>query len=305
MLEDIRDLAVGKVRAPEFQGIRAWLNTRPLTMRGLKGKVVLIDFWTYTCINCIRTLPYLKKWHGKYAKKGLVIIGVHSPEFEFEKDVANVEKAVKEAGITYPVAVDSDMGTWNAYKNRYWPAKYLIDKQGYIAYIHFGEGGYEQTEKAIQSRLGTRAKAEKAAPEGYMFDQSPETYAGFSKNYGLGSGIACDAEGCDVYIDPGTHDRNTIYPNGRWVQESDFLELKKAPGQLAYMFNARQVNMVMAPVGGPVKAEVFIDGKKTATVKIDSPRMYTVFKDKKGKYGERELDVVFQGPVRVYAYTFG
>lgn len=303
MLEDIMDRAVGKMRAPEFQGIRAWINTKPLTMRALKGKVVLVDFWTYTCINCIRTLPYLKKWHEKYAKKGLVIIGVHSPEFDFEKDVDNVSAAVKAAGIEYPVAVDSDMGTWNAYSNRYWPAKYLIDKQGYVAYIHFGEGGYEQTEKAIQSRLGTRAKAEKAAQQAYKFGQSPETYAGFTKNYGLGSGMACDDKGCNAYIDPGEHTLNTIYPHGRWEQEGEYLELEEAPGKLAYRFNAREVNMVMEPVGAVAKAEVFIDGKKKATLKIDGPRMYTVFKDK--KYGEHELDVVFQDPVRVYAYTFG
>jgi thiol-disulfide isomerase/thioredoxin len=304
MLEDLKEGA-GKIMAPEFQGIRAWLNTKPLTMAGLRGKVVLVDFWTYTCVNCLRTLPHVKKWHEKYAKKGLVIVGVHTPEFGFEKDVANVEKAMKQAGIGYPVAVDSDMGTWNAYANRYWPAKYLIDKDGYIVYIHFGEGGYEQTEKAIQAQLHVRAKAEAAKAPRYIFDQSPETYAGVSKSYGLGSGMACDSGGCDVYIDSGKHERNTIYPNGRWVQENDFLELKKEPGQLSYMFNAREVNMVMEPVGAPVNADVLIDGKKIASIRIDGPRMYNVFRDKKGNYGERELEVVFHGFVRVYAYTFG
>jgi thiol-disulfide isomerase/thioredoxin len=300
MLEDPLD---GKIKAPAFQGITAWLNSKPLTMEGLRGKVVLVDFWAYTCINCMRTLPYVKEWHDKYAKKGLVVVGVHSPEFSFEKGVDNVSAAVKEAGIKYPVAVDSGMRTWQAYDNRYWPAKYLIDREGNLSYVSFGEGNYDKTEMAIQSLLGMKPKAAKQKPPAYMFDQSPETYAGFSKNYGLGSGLACDAKGCNVYIDPGEHSLNTIYPHGRWVQESECLELQAAPGSLAYRFNAREANMVMAPVKGSVKAEIFIDGKRKAALKIDRPKLYNVFTHE--KYGERELEVVFNGPVRVYAYTFG
>src|SRR5271157_1434118 len=128
------------VRAKEFQGISAWINSKPLTLEKLRGKAVLLDFWTFNCINCIRTLPYLSKWHEKYAKNGLIIIGIHTPEFDFEKNAEDVKRAVKKFGIGYPVALDNDMKTWSAYDNQYWPAKYLIDKDGYISYVHFGEG---------------------------------------------------------------------------------------------------------------------------------------------------------------------
>ena len=293
-----------KVNAPEFIGIKAWINSDPLRMEDLKGKAVLVDFWTYTCINCLRTIPFVKKLHEKYSESGLVIVGVHSPEFSFEGDVENVKKAVKALGIKYPVALDSDKSTWNAFANEYWPAKYLIDKEGHVAYIHYGEGGYSETEKSIQSALGLSAKTENDKYPTYMFDQSPETYLGFTRNSGLGSGLACDKEGCDVYIDSGEHERDVVYPNGRWEQGAEFIELKKAPGQLTYKFNARQVNMVIGPVSDePVGAKISVDGKETDSIKVDRPRMYTVYEEK--KYSEHELTIVFDGPVRVYAYTFG
>ncbi len=291
-----------KVKAPEFEGIKTWINSKPLTMEKLRGKVVLVDFWTYTCINCIRSLPYLKKWHKKYAKKGLVIVGVHSPEFEFEKDLKNVKKAVRRFGIRYPVALDSDKRTWGAFDNHYWPAKYLIDRHGYVADVHFGEGGYTETEREIQEALEISGKFEKEEYPGYMFDQSPETYAGFTRSSGLGSGLVCDESGCTVYVDPGRHIRNVIYPEGEWEQEKEYLELKKAPGRLSYRFYAREVNMVMAPVGRAVKADIRINGKKK-TITVDTAKMYNVFKSK--KYGERELSLVFHGKVRVFVYTFG
>lgn len=304
--------------APEFEGIIAWINSPPLTMQDLNGKAILIDFWTYTCINCLRTLPYLKKWHRKYAKKGLVIVGVYSPEFSFEKDPANVTEAVRSLGIRYPVAVDSNMETWTTFGNHYWPAKYLIDKTGCLVYSHFGEGGYEMTERAIQKALGIEIPTERERPAVYLFDQSPETYAGFSKNFGLGSGLVCDRSGCNVYVDPGEHEPNVIYPHGQWVQEREFLELKKAPGMISYRFNAREVNVVMGPAAAAddkrikertkagrttVKADIFVDDKKIGQVDVDRPVMYTIFRNK--KYGDRELTIVFNGPVRVYAFTFG
>jgi len=291
-----------KVKAAELRGIKGWINSKPLSLEELKGKVVLVDFWTYTCINCLRSLPYLKRWHEKYAKKGLVIIGVHSPEFTFEKDVENVKKAVKELGIEYPVALDSDMKTWHAYDNHYWPAKFIIDREGFVQFVHFGEGNYAQTEMVLQILLGTKMKPEKEEHLSYMFDQSRETYTGFTRNFGLGSGLACDDKGCNIYIDPGDHASNIIYPHGQWTQESEYLELKKTPGKLSYRFNAREVNMIMEPLG-KAKADIFINEKKTRTIEIDAPGMYTIFTDK--KYGERELSVIFHGKVRVYAYTFG
>ncbi len=290
------------VKAPELEGIKAWINSKPLTIEELKGKVVLVDFWSYTCINCLRTIPYLKAWHDKYSKDGLVIIGVHSPEFSFEKDVENVKKAVKELGIEYAVAVDSDMKTWDTYANRYWPAKYIINRDGYVAYLHFGEGSYGQTEMAIQGQLGVKKSIGKEQHPDYLFDQSPETYTGFAKNYGLGSGLACDKDGCNVYMDPGEHGMNIVYPHGQWVQESEYLELKKAPGILNYRFSAREANMVIEPLE-KCDADIFVDGKKAGKLKIDQGKMYNVFSDK--KYGDHELSVTFNGKVRVYAYTFG
>ncbi len=192
-----------KWRAPDFTGLTGWANSKPILMKDLRGKVVLVDFWTYTCINCLRTLPYLKRWHAKYSKNGLVIVGVHSPEFDFERDPKKVEGAVKRLGLKYPVAVDSDMETWKAFSNQYWPAKYLIDKDGYVVYTHFGEGGYEQTEREIQEALGIEEPLVNEIPKTYIFDQSPETYAGFSRNMGLGSGMVCDKDNCNVYIDQG------------------------------------------------------------------------------------------------------
>ncbi len=292
-----------KVNAPDFVGIKEWINSKPLTIDELKGKVVLIDFWTYTCINCIRTLPYLKRWHEKYAKSGLVIIGVHSPEFGFEKDVENVRKAVKDLGIQYAVAVDSDQETWDAYANKYWPSKYLIDKDGYVALVHNGEGDYSEIEKRIQDALGVKGKSENEVYQVYMNDQSPETYTGVLKNLGLGSGLACDKDGCNVYVDPDYHERDVIYPNGQWEQETDCLELKKAPGQLTYRFSARQVNVVMGPIGDAVSAQIMVDGKKTSSIKVDRYRMYTLYEEK--KYSEHEITIFFDGLVKVYAYTFG
>jgi len=291
-----------KVDAPEFTGITAWINTKPLTMESLKGRVVLIDFWAYSCVNCLRTVPFIKRLNEKYARSGLVVIGIHSPEFSFEKDRANVEKAVKELGITYPVAMDSDLAMWREYANMYWPAQYIIGKDGYVEYVHFGEGEHSKTEAAVQEALGVKAGFEDEMYPTYMFDQSPETYVGFAKNSGLGSGLACDKDGCNVYVDPGTHDRDIVYPNGQWEQEAEYLELKKGPGLLAYKFNARQANVVAGPVGKAVEAQIMMDGKLKEKVKIDSYKMYTVHDEK--KYSEHDLVIIFDGPVRVYAYTF-
>ncbi len=292
-----------RIKAPQFEGITEWFNSKPLSLDKLGGKAVLLDFWTYSCVNCLRALPHVKKWHEKYSKKGLVVIGVASPEFGFEGEPANVKEAIRALGIKYPVALDAKQRTWEAYGNHYWPAQFLIDKDGFISYVHFGEGDYSQTEAAIQVALGAKMKAEKEEFPAYMFDQSPETYAGFGKSFGLGSGLVCDRDGCNVYVDPGSHAMNTIYPHGRWVQEKEYIELDRVPGRLSYRFNAREVNLVMAPVGKEAKAEIYVDEKKTGDIVIDGPRMYNVFTDK--KYGERELALIFSGKVRVYSFTFG
>ena len=294
-----------KVKAPDLTGIKAWINSQPLVMDKLKGKVVVLDFWTYTCINCLRTIPYVERWHEKYSDSGLVVIGVHTPEFLFEAELNNVKKAVKDLGITYPVALDSDHETWEAYTNSYWPSKYLIDKEGNVVHVLFGEGGYSDFEGRIQEALGVKEQTEKDQYPTYMMDQSPETYMGYIRNGGLGSGLACDKSGCDVYIDPGEHERDVIYPNGQWVQEMEYIELKKAPGQLAFRFNSREFNAVMGPTDAKksVNARIIVDGKDTGTVKIDAYRMYTLFEHK--RYEERELVLLFDGPVRVFVFTFG
>jgi thiol-disulfide isomerase/thioredoxin len=292
-----------KVIAPDFKGIKAWLNTKPLTMGKLKGKVVLVEFWTYTCINCLRSIPFLKRMRKKYGKKGLVVIGVHSPEFSFEEDLKNVEKAVKDLKIQYPVAVDSDMETWRTFDNIYWPAKYIIDKEGYIVDVNFGEGHYQKTEAVIQELLGISKKLEDEPERTYTITQSPETYTGFIRNNGLGSGLVCGKDGCDRYVDFGDHEPNVIYPDGQWEQRKSCLELIKAPGKLNYLFYARQVNLIMEPVGKKVKADILIDGKKTESISVDKPTIYTVYQEK--DYAEHELSIIFKGKVKVYAYTFG
>ncbi|MCI0503505.1 redoxin domain-containing protein [Candidatus Micrarchaeota archaeon] len=292
-----------RIKAPGFPGIKAWYNSEPLTVEDLRGKAVLVDFWTYTCINCIRSMPHLQRWHEKYSKKGLVIIGVHSPEFKFEGDVRNIERAVKDIGIKYPVAADSGRETWNAFSNMYWPAEFLIDKEGYVQYVHFGEGGYAETERKIQGLLGISGETEKEEIPGYLFDQSPETYAGFGANLGLGSGLACDKSGCDRYVDGGEHDRNVIYPDGEWVQMEDYLELKGARGRISYKFNARQANVVIEPLEKGCDALVLLDGKEAGKLKLDNPGMYTVYQEK--DYSEKDLSLEFSGKVRVYAFTFG
>ena len=165
--------------APELAGIAGWINSKPLTMESLRGKVVLVDFWTYSCINCIRTQPYLNAWYDKYEKDGLVIIGVHAPEFAFEKIENNVREASQKAGIKYPIALDNDFKTWNAYANRYWPAKYLIDKEGHIVYKHFGEGNYDETEKKIQELLAIKKDIVSLTPNSLVIqEKTPETYLG-------------------------------------------------------------------------------------------------------------------------------
>lgn len=164
--------------APEFQGLAGWINTDPRTMASLRGQVVLIDFWTYSCVNCVHTIPHLQALQSKYSSTGLTIVGVHSPEFDFEKSPGNVGAAVKRLGVTWPVAVDSKMGTWNAWGNRYWPAEYLVDREGHVAYYHYGEGDYDRTERAIQALLGTNGAIAAASTPAADPTRTPELYAG-------------------------------------------------------------------------------------------------------------------------------
>ncbi|MFL6408883.1 MAG: thioredoxin family protein [Nitrososphaeraceae archaeon] len=285
------------IKAPEFAQVDGYINTynnSPLTLSSLKGKVVLVDFWTYSCINCIRTIPYINDWNQKYADKGLVIVGVHSPEFEFEKNYDNVKAAVQRLGITYPVILDSDHGTWNAYGNQYWPRHYLIDNQGYIRDNHIGEGGYDQTEKAIQSLLAERA-AQMGMKE-ISFDTkpttmikqnslqsvdlrqatTPEIYVGYDKArapIGNPEGFK-PSQTISYSISPNTSFKPSIvYLQGNWKNNPDNMELQSDTGRIALIYYAKSANMVAGGKGGGIvsndndkQGEVGVHGQAAATL---------------------------------------
>ena len=278
--------------AAELRGIVAWINSEPLNISELKGKVVLVDFWTYTCVNCIRTFPYLKLWHAKYADDGLVILGVHTPEFDIEKKPENVRKAVKDNGIGWPVAMDNDYSTWRAYRNRYWPAKYLIDKDGIIRYTHFGEGAYSETELKIRELLeeagADLSQLDSALPSDQSLDSSftgnpfarptRELYAGWERGYNDylsgGGGYVGDQKyftGQDQimgYFDPREHEENLLYLEGLWLNDREFLRHARETSDFEdYMFlkfSARSVNAVIGPEGdepAPFKVLVTLNGE--------------------------------------------
>ena len=246
--------------APEFAGVTRWLNSPPLTLAGLRGKVVLIDFWTYTCINCIRTLPYLRAWDERYRDRGLVIVGVHTPEFEFEKDAGNVRDAIARSRLRYPVAQDNDYGTWNAWRNRYWPAKYLIDATGQVRYVHFGEGEYDATEQAIRSLLaeaGGRARPRAGRQPGEVpGEATPETYLGTAR---AARWLTPPHDGVHEY--PGARrmlpDRFAL--EGRWRVDDESAEAV-ARAVLTARVRAKSVYLVL---GSPARrvVEVVVDGK--------------------------------------------
>jgi thiol-disulfide isomerase/thioredoxin len=257
--------------APDFQGIADWENTRPLTLSGLRGKVVLVDFWTYSCINCQNTFPYLRRWYQAYKDQGLVIVGVHSPEFEFEKSVPNIRQAIKHYDVTWPVAVDSAMATWNAYGNQYWPAEYFVDKAGKVRHTHFGEGEYDKTEKVIRGLLAEAGHSVGAVgadagpqPQG---PRTAELYAAAGRGFDVPAehaGVAFD------YKDPGPDAQghrqpNAIYWNGLWNIGLEYAEHARAssPGldYAAVDYRATTVVMVAANAGAPVKAYVTMDTK--------------------------------------------
>ena len=278
---------------PEITGIASWINSDPFTFESQRGNVVLVDFWTYTCVNCIRTLPYLKAWHEKYADAGLVIVGVHTPEFEFEKDRENVVNAADEFGIEWAIAQDNDFGTWRAFRNRYWPAKYLVDKDGLIRYTHFGEGAYDETELWIRGLLEETGADLSAIPANTVPEPrhavdlrqkdretglTRELYAGYERNYGalLSSTPYVlhreyyEEEGQEIlYTDPGDYRNHFLYLQGLWRNDAERLvharETEDYEDYLAVKFNATSVNAVMAPVNGNAyQVRVTLDGQPIA-----------------------------------------
>lgn len=280
--------------APDFTGISKWLNlpagrqdSDPLTMTQLKGKVVLIDFWTYTCINCIRTLPYVTSWYEKYRDKGFVVVGVHTPEFEFEKKTENVQNAIKQYKITYPVAQDNNYTTWRAYNNHYWPAKYLIDVKGNVRYFHFGEGEYDKTEENIQKLLA-EAGLSGEMPLLQLPDQTPktkltpETYLGLSRREGYG---------------------NIWSLSGDWVTQDEYIT-SKSNSTLDFKFNAAKVFLVITPATKSDVIKISVDGKLTQTLTASEAKLYTLVE--LPEVGTHLLHLDFQTPgTKIYAFTFG
>jgi len=320
-----------KGKAPEITGIASWINSEPLTLEGLRGKVVLVDFWTYTCINCIRTFPHLTAWHEKYKGKGFVLLGIHSPEFNFEKKKENVERMAAENNLNYPIALDNDMKTWNAFANRYWPAKYLLDAEGNIRYTHFGEGRYNETEKAIQQllleagHLSINEVSEvKEVAMGVDIGKigTPEIYLGYLRMNNLGNK--------DEEVLPGTNhtfsevesvEQNRFYFAGDWKIEPEFSEFTGDNGKLIIRYKANKINMVLDTKDGvAIPMELKLDGEylteknKGADVIMDngksmvnvrSPGFYN-FVDTGDEYEWHTLEIIINSSgVQAFAFTFG
>jgi len=280
------------ILAPDLVGLKNWINSAPInSLKNLRGKVVIIDFWTYSCINCIRTLPYVQSWHEKYAQKGLVILGIHAPEFQFEKKLENVKNAAEKYGLTYPIAQDNDFQTWRAYSNRYWPAKYIIDQEGLLRGYHFGEGDYEETEEVIQFLLGLDNQGNEIAKnpvKNYDRQQTHETYLGLNRRENFLSG----AEELD------RHQWSLL---GSWSADEEKIWTNTFPSSIRMNFYAAEANIVLGGVG---ELEVWIDGKKSADISVDGEDLYNVFKGERGEY-DMELRFNSEEKIEAYAWTFG
>jgi cytochrome c biogenesis protein CcdA/thiol-disulfide isomerase/thioredoxin len=314
---------------PSFSGATQWLNSPPLTADGLKGKVVLVDFWTYSCINCLRAIPYVRAWAEKYKDQGLVVIGVHTPEFAFEQKVANVKQATTDLHISYPVAIDNQYSIWRAFENHYWPAHYFIDAQGRVRYHHFGEGDYDQSERVIQLLLEEAGKSgvsaglvamsatgAEAASNGKDV-QSPETYVGYnrSENFASPGGIANDT--ARVYT-TGVPGLNQWSLSGDWTIGGEHADLNATDGSIVYRFHARDVHLVLAPAAGdkPIRFHVTIDGSPPGNNHgadvdaagdgtVNEQRLYQLLRQS-GTITDRTIQIEFQDPgVQAYAFTFG
>ncbi len=307
-------------RAPEFVGNEHWFNTpgdRPLTLRGLRGRVVLVDFWTYSCINCIRTFPYLKAWDARYRKDGLTIVGVHTPEFPFERDPGNVEDAIKRNDIRYPVAQDNEQQTWNAYANQYWPAEYFVDARGRVRYVHFGEGEYEEKEEVIRALLAEAGhEVGKRMADGHGIEPeagvtTPESYLGAARALRFVNGSI--APGLHDYTAPaGPPPPNLLAYRGPWRVELD--SATAAGGSLELNFGARHVYLVLGTVDGkPRRVKVLLDGKPIGAgagadvhggaVTVRSQRLYDLVD--LPAVGNHVLRLVPETGVMGYAFTFG
>lgn len=291
--------------APEFAGISHWINSPPLTMKQLRGKVVLIDFWAYSCINCLRTFPHLTRWYQEYKDKGLVIVGVHSPEFDFGKNLANIQRAVKRFHIRYPVAMDSHMETWRAWDNQYWPAEYLVDKQGNVILHHFGEGRYLEMENAIRNQLGLPPKARETgmppAPD-FAAIGSPEMYFGLAREQYMANAHG-PARQTYNYRAPDTLQLNQFALDGRWRMTAEYAELVTGSGEIRLHFKAGKLHMV-ASSDKPVTLTIRVDGKKQPPVTVHESRLYTLFDSDDYRDHVVVIDIP-QAGLRAFTFTFG
>jgi len=289
--------------APELAGLTNWINSKPLTLRKLRGKVVLVDFWTYSCINCLRTLPHVKAWYQTYRQDGLVVLGVHTPEFAFEHVPSNVRGAVHRLGITYPVALDNDYSTWNAFHNQYWPAKYLIDRRGHIRFVHFGEGEYDTTEARIRTLLGESAQMLPVAnqlsdptPKGLM---TPESYLGYQRLARFSDRSITPDRFAAYHFPSRKLQANELSYAGSWrVEPEDIVAGQGA--RLRLDFLAHSVHLVL---GGRGTVRVLLDGKPVRKIHVNGSRLYTLLEQPSLRKGLLELR--FSPGVRGYAFTFG
>lgn len=301
--------------APELSGIAGYINApQGFTLADVKGKVVIVDFWTYSCINCIRTQPYLNAWYEKYHEQGLEIIGVHAPEFEFEKKLENVQAAVEKAGVKYPVVLDNDMLTWRAYQNHYWPHKYLVDADGRIRYDHIGEGGYAETEAEIQKLLKERDETlaltemvsddvlAETPPADFSKIQTPEIYLGYQfARAPLGNAEGFSPENVSEYSIPDSFPPNVATLEGMWLSKPDYMELVSDDGAVALTYTAKNVNIVAS---GEAEVLVEIDQKITETFQTNEEKLYSAVKGTDYSTHTLLLDVRGKG-FRLYTFTFG
>jgi len=308
----------------------AWINSPPLTASALRGKVVLVDFWTYTCINWLRTLPYVRAWHEKYRNQGLVVIGVHAPEFAFEKNLDNVRRAVKDMRVDYPVAVDNEHVIWRAFRNQYWPALYFVDAQGHVRHQYFGEGSYQQSEMVIQKLLtesgvggierqpvSVDAIGLEAAAD-WANLMSPENYVGYERTENFASPGGATPDKPRMYEVPARLRLNEWALSGDWTVRKDAAALNKPNGRVAYRFHARDLHLVMGPAvpGTSLRFRVLIDGQKPGAahgIDVDEQgdgtltgqRLYQLIRQP-SPVGDRQFEIEFLGPgVEVFAFTFG
>ena len=312
--------------APDLVGISGYVNTTPDQLKEtMKDKVILYDFWTYTCINCIRTFPYLKTWNEKYSEKGLLIIGVHSPEFEFEKDINNVKMAVAKYDLTYPTVLDNDHKTWDAFGNRYWPAEYLTDSLGHIRHTHFGEGSYDETEKVIQQlldersqRLGLNVTADQSLVDikEHQFgnQQTPELYFGYNFAAGrsfLGNPEGFQAEQTVTYSLPSNLHQDHFYLDGQWKNLPDSMKLESQGGKIVLPYYAKDVHIVAANKadlqilldGNPITSSYAGTDVQNSTVHVSENRLYNLVTSNVS--GQHTLTIVAQPGFEIYTFTFG